>query len=229
MQKKRSAEGGAKAKPVVRQTLSEQIYQSLKQDIIMHQIPFGEKLVNRDLQTRFGVSSTPIRDAINHLYLDGLLENITNGGARVVSFDMERALEINEVVMVLSLGAIESIVRNGRMSELADMLKELIEHQSEVETMEDYIELDARFHRAFFVCSGNRHLSQIYDQYTVLFEILVRLAKAEGARRRTRMQQHEFIYELCRSGDVLGLKHAVKVHYNTAAEWFTQNASAFEA
>ena len=113
--KKNRSAASKEAEPLMKQTLSDQIYELLKEDIITHRISFGEKLVNRELQQKFGVSSTPVRDAINHLYLDGLLDNITNGGARVISFDLSFALEVNEVVMILTQGAIQAAAREERL------------------------------------------------------------------------------------------------------------------
>lgn len=215
------------SEPLVKQTLSDQIYERLKEDIITHRIGFGEKLVNRELQQKFGVSSTPIRDAINHLYLDGLLDNITNGGARVISFDLTFALEVNEVVMILTQGAARAAARAYRLPELADTLKRVIEEQKTVRTMEDYIRVDRRFHQAFFTCGGNGHLDRTYNQYTVLFELLVRLSQSGSGQRSESMAEHQKIYDCCRKEDLDGLEREIELHYGSAAEWFIQHASAF--
>lgn len=217
------------SEPLIKQTLSDQIYERLKEDIITHRIGFGEKLVNRELQQKFGVSSTPVRDAINHLYLDGLLDDITNGGARVISFDLTFALEVNEVVMILTHGAICATARENRLQELGVILKQAIDEQKNVHTLEDYIQVDRRFHQAFFTCCGNEHLNQTYQQYTVLFEMLVRLSQTRGGQRAESMVEHQKIYGCCRNEDVDGLEHEMELHYQSAAEWFIQHASAFEA
>ena len=47
---------------IIKQTLSEQLYNILKEDILSGRILMGDKLTNRDLQERFQVSSTPVRD-----------------------------------------------------------------------------------------------------------------------------------------------------------------------
>jgi len=227
--KKNRSAASKEAEPLMKQTLSDQIYERLKEDIITHRISFGEKLVNRELQQKFGVSSTPVRDAINHLYLDGLLDNITNGGARVISFDLSFALEVNEVVMILTQGAIQAAAREERLGELAAILARVVEKQKNVRTIEDYILLDRQFHQAFFTCGGNRHLDHTYHQYTVLFEMLVRLSQTGGAQRSESMAEHQKIYECCRNGDQKGLEQEMRLHYQSAADWFTQHGSAFGA
>lgn len=214
--------------PLVRQTLSEQIYERLKADIISHRINFGEKLVNRELQQKFGTSSTPIRDAINHLYLDGLLDEITRSGARVISFDLKFALDVNEIVMILNKGAINSIARTGRLEELANSLEPLVAAQSAVQSTNDYILLDRQFHQTFFNCCGNSHLSQVYSHYTVLFEMMVRLSVVEPAQRQSRLEQHRNLYNLCRARDAAALLQEMEHHYLDAARWFSTHSAIFD-
>ena len=84
---------------VVKDLLSEQIYKILKNDIINSKINFGEVLVNKNLQERFEVSSTPIRDAILRLKEDGIIEEITRSGAKLIDFDPNFACEVNQLIM----------------------------------------------------------------------------------------------------------------------------------
>ena len=72
------------AENIIKLTLSEQIYNILKEDILAGTIPLGAKLTNRELQERFQVSSTPIRDAINKLNQDGLIGEVTKTGAQLI-------------------------------------------------------------------------------------------------------------------------------------------------
>ena len=90
------------AENIIKLTLSEQIYNILKEDILAGTIPLGAKLTNRELQERFQVSSTPIRDAINKLNQDGLIGEVTKTGAQLISFDFEYSGELNDVILALS-------------------------------------------------------------------------------------------------------------------------------
>ena len=56
------------------QSLVDQIYDEIKKQIIELIIPLGSKLNVSGLQDKFGVSSTPIREAINRLQKDGIVE-----------------------------------------------------------------------------------------------------------------------------------------------------------
>ena len=56
-----------------KQSLVDQIYDQLRYDIINLKLPLGSRLNVSELQERFGISSTPIREAINRLQTDGLV------------------------------------------------------------------------------------------------------------------------------------------------------------
>ena len=97
---------------IIKRSLSDQIYDELKMQIINQDIPFGSKIVNRTLQERFNVSSSPIRDAINRLFSDGLIESIDNTGALVVGFDANFYLEVNEILMGITSTGVQLSMQN---------------------------------------------------------------------------------------------------------------------
>ena len=91
---------------IIKQTLSEQIYNILKEDILSGRILMGDKLTNRELQERFQVSSTPVRDAINRLSKDGLTQEVSKSGAQLITFDYSYANELNDFITFLACRAV---------------------------------------------------------------------------------------------------------------------------
>lgn len=67
-------------------TLTEQIYQELYRDIVKQKLRCGQKLTLKELKDRFGVSQTPIREALTRLTEEGLVITYTNLGVAVVDF-----------------------------------------------------------------------------------------------------------------------------------------------
>jgi DNA-binding GntR family transcriptional regulator len=66
-----------------KQSLSDQIYEVLRRDIITQKIKCGDRLNIRELQDRLSSSATPIREAINRLQQEGLVDYVSNVGAKV--------------------------------------------------------------------------------------------------------------------------------------------------
>ena len=81
-----------------KQSLVDQIYDQIRLGIITLKMPLGSRLNVSELQEKYGVSSTPIREAINRLQKEGLVEYENNIGARVVSISEDDVKEIQELL-----------------------------------------------------------------------------------------------------------------------------------
>ena len=106
-------------------TLSEQIYQILKEDILTQRIPLGEKLTLKMLKERFEVSSTPIRDALTRLTEEGLVRYYSNIGVNVISPGRTDLQELYQFMGDLDALA---ILYSSRSKDLSEILKELEEN-----------------------------------------------------------------------------------------------------
>ena len=83
-------------------------YQTLRQAIIGGALAAGERLVERDLATRLGISRTPVREAIQRLAAEQLVEKRERGGAVV------RGMSRREVSEIFALrAALEGLLCDG--------------------------------------------------------------------------------------------------------------------
>ena len=126
---------------IVKQTLSEQIYNILKEDILCGRILMGDKLTNRELQERFQVSSTPVRDAINRLSKDGLTQEVSKSGAQLITFDYSYANELNDFITFL---ASKAVMLSGTESDQKTLVEKLLMY----EKMEIAILLNELFNKS---------------------------------------------------------------------------------
>ncbi|WP_125153275.1 GntR family transcriptional regulator [Clostridium rectalis] len=157
-----------------KKTLSDQIYDILKVEILKRKIPFGTKLVNRSLQKRFGVSSSPIRDAINRLNQDGLITSIDKTGATVVDFDYDFFVEVNEILLYVINTGIKLSFEKSDTEEVCRCVEEYILLQEKCIGTDEFYDYDYKFHKAFIEYSRNTRLKKLFKEYNVLHEMLVR-------------------------------------------------------
>lgn len=176
---------------LVKESLSDQLYQILKLKILKGTILAGSLLSNRSLQEEYHVSSSPVRDAINRLNQDGLIEEITRSGAKVISVSMEKALEYNEMLLVLTTGAMRLAFRKLPHNLLIKKLQKAVEKQKKYLETELYFRYDHEFHSVFFEASGNQRLMEDFDKLHAIMEFLVRSVHAsekEGDEGKDRFQ-----------------------------------------
>ncbi len=209
-------------------SLNEQIYETLKREIFTGKIESGSLLVNKDLQERFGVSSSPVRDAINRLEQDSLIDKITRSGARVLIFDYEKTKEINELMIIITIGAFDLFFYNKDRKDLEKELDSLLILQEYNLNSDKYFYYDYCFHKLFFEHSGNKKLVELYKQFSVLSEMAVRSldkiatdASIDGSRKDS-FESHKKIVEAFKNDDLEAAKENVKKHYSHADEIFKE-------
>ena len=112
---------------IKRVSLVDQVYDKLRERIVQLKIPFGSKLNVSKLQEEYGVSSTPVREALNRLLNEGLIEFENNVGARVIDITEKDVREIQEISFSYQLVAARNALRNGDAAQMAAEIEKYIE------------------------------------------------------------------------------------------------------
>lgn len=202
--------------------LSEQIYDILKMEILKSEIPFGEKLVNRQLQERFGVSSSPVRDAINRLYQDGLVSSIDKTGATVVEFDYDFFLEVNEILLYIINTGVKLSYEKSDIDEVSNYLEEYIDLQEKHIGTDAFFDYDYKFHKTFIDYSLNSRLKKLFKEYNVLHEMLVRnfYSPATLQIQEDSIKIHKEIKDAFSKGNEVLARKLTEKHYKVAEKIF---------
>lgn len=203
---------------IIKQTLSEQIYNILKEDILSGRILMGDKLTNRELQERFQVSSTPVRDAINRLSKDGLTQEVSKSGAQLITFDYSYANELNDFITFL---ASKAVMLSGTESDQKTLVEKLLMYEEEMaraKTSIEYFEADFRYHKVFFDYCGNRFMKETYKQYNFIRTLLIRFAIRTEEERELGIRQHRKITQVYQSGDYKKARLLMEQHYQSGMQ-----------
>ena len=112
---------------IKRVSLVDQVYDKLRERIVQLKIPFGSKLNVSKLQEEYGVSSTPVREALNRLLNEGLIEFDNNVGAHVIDITEKDVREIQEISFSYQMVAARNALRNGDAQQMAEEIEKYIE------------------------------------------------------------------------------------------------------
>ncbi len=199
---------------IKKETYSDQIYEDIKQDILHRRIGLGEKLINRELQQRYGVSSTPVRDAINRLYQEGFVEGISRAGARVINFDRNYAEELVEIIAMISDNAVKLCAIKSDRAVVAAELAKKIQLQHNHINDEEYYQYNKDFYKIFFKYAKNKTLTQLYEQFDIRQGIMIRYTDlVDMEQRRQMIKAHQDIYEAYLKGDIPLVRKLMEDHY----------------
>jgi DNA-binding GntR family transcriptional regulator len=160
------------SKPV---SLSDQVYEQLRFEIIAAQRLPGEKLVELEIAARMGTSQGPVREALQRLEHDGLVERQARSATYVTRISAE---EMHELFAVRSEAEGFAIRRTAQRisaeqcAELADLIDAMVEagNRKAMITLGEY---DMQFHRRIVEWSGSAGLLRVWNTLSSQIERFV--------------------------------------------------------
>ncbi|MGK5731040.1 GntR family transcriptional regulator [Streptomyces sp. URMC 124] len=149
-----------------RHSVRGQVLNALRKALVSGELTPGEVYSGPALGERFGVSATPVREAMQQLALEGAVEVVPNRGFRVTS---RTARELAELAEVRALLEVPVLLRLARTVPAArwDGLRPLAEAACAAAATGDralYAEADRAFHRALLGLAGNHQLVAVADE-----------------------------------------------------------------
>ena len=201
-----------------RNSLSEQIYTQLREDILTGRIPQGQKLTLRELQDRFEVSSTPVREALTRLAQDRLVDYVTNQGAKVVELTEEDVRNLLELGCLYDCYAAEKILREEKVLQEAAVaaLRAALERQSRYidhpqEQKAEYGHIFGGFHEVLYTCTGNAWLLySALQNHGLLYLADIQLGGQNYPQEA--LNEHRAILDALAGGDLPGTLERIRSH-----------------
>lgn len=93
--------------------LTDRAYHALRQALIRCEFEPGQRLRVEDLQRRFGLSSSPLREALNRLVQHGLVNSFENRGFRVAPITIEAMNDLTRVRILIETEALQDAIVHG--------------------------------------------------------------------------------------------------------------------
>ncbi|MCG8478730.1 MAG: GntR family transcriptional regulator [Spirochaetales bacterium] len=207
---------------MVRQSYADQVYHYIKELILSGELKQGDKIVEDKIAQRFGVSRTPIREALTRLQIYGLVYLQPRSYAEVVRIGVQEANEIAQVRLHLEQLAFRLLcARNDdeaidRLDKIADEARDALARKDKAA----YFEADSLFHQSVAEACGNGQLAMIYRQFDGKVQLL-RIAQDVAVERlEIYMRQHFDIVEMLRTERCSAIDELLRIHIvHDLANW----------
>ncbi|GIH65527.1 GntR family transcriptional regulator [Microbispora siamensis] len=143
-----------------RQNLREQVAQALRDALVAGEMRPGVVYSAPALAARFGVSATPVREAMLDLAKEGLFEALRNKGFRVAEVserDLDEIIEIRRLIEVPTVARLAGQSLVAEAEGLRPIAEEIVSAAGRGDLLA-YVAADQRFHLALLALSGNARL-----------------------------------------------------------------------
>ena len=200
-----------KVKIIQHNNLSLLVYDKLKSMILLKQLHPGQKIIQDVLAEQMGVSRTPLRQALQMLESEFLVESIPRKGMAVKDIGLKDIIDVYDCREGLECVAVRLAAGRAtpaRVSGLREMFA-LFSENIESADPDRYTEADMTFHNALLELSENEFLVRMFRKSNLLLQIrrigLVRPPKET-------LPEHMAIINALSAGDPEMAEREMKAH-----------------
>jgi len=197
--------------------------ETLEQEIVTGQLVPGARLEEMGLADRFGVSRTPVREALNQLASIGLVEIRPRRGAVVASFGLKQMMEMFEVMAELE-GMCGQLAARRMSGEDRQKLQDCHEQARSFAATEDhdgYYDANVCFHECIYHGSRNTFLADQTRQLRNRLAPYRRLQLRQRQRLAESFREHGEILDAITAGDEARAKKLLSEHVTVQSGSFT--------
>jgi DNA-binding GntR family transcriptional regulator len=208
------------------------LVQSLLADVFSGRVRAGDHLVTQDLAHRFGVSHTPVREALIALAGIGIIDLVPNRGALVRRVTAREVVEVCQVRRVLECEAARLACGRIGLADLDALAADFRKLKSVREPGPSLIpqarELDTRLHDLIADSCGNAFLALEIGRLKTLFRAFRDVAwehdEARNDFRRLAQEsgEHLAIVEALRAGDAKAARRAMSQHIRSGIKYWSR-------
>jgi len=215
--------------PIDQKPLYMDVAEQLRGLIYQRQLMPGDWIDEKVVCEQIGISRTPLREALKVLHAEGLIEIVPRRGSRVSTLDEDGLHELFPVMASLEGLCAYFAVKHQTSEELErlELIHAELEKLASEDKIDEYFEVNHRFHTLVQNFARNRWLSRI----TVELRNVLLLARHRQLQVPGRLQQsleeHRMIMEAFRTGDARAAQESMNHHLCQQEKSLAEEAPEF--
>jgi DNA-binding GntR family transcriptional regulator len=201
-----------------RNGLGQQAYDRLLQSIQNGSLRPSDRVVEEDIALKWGISRTPVREALQRLEADGLLIHEPRKGLAIATLDHQMVVELYGIREVLEGAAAGFAAQHASPNEIR-ILKELcaIEPSLSADPAQG-AKHNRRFHQTLCQIAHNRYLLKTLNSLTTSLALLGNYTRQIEGRAKQAVKEHAEIVAAIESRDAGAAEAAARAHIRAAMQ-----------
>lgn len=204
-----------KAKPIIRaKSLKEKAYETLREMILMGELPQGKIQNEKKLAEALGVSRTPIREALLELSREGIVKFIPNKGIVIQELTTSQVKEVFEIRQIIECHIVLVVAKILTSSD-KKILENILKKQETMARNKDnagFIEADRNFHLFLSLKMKNEKLEAILQNLRDQIQLMGIYAISRALRIKNVLEEHKNIMSALIDGNGKRAKAEMEKH-----------------
>ncbi|MEU5042442.1 GntR family transcriptional regulator [Streptomyces griseorubiginosus] len=208
---------GAPALPVLggkKSSYRERVADALRAALIAGELLPGQVYSAPALATRFGVSATPVREAMLDLVKEGLVDTVPNKGFRVTEVSEKQLDEYTHVRSLIEIPTVVELATTAdpvSLEALRPAAREIVQAAVSGDLIA-YVEADTRFHLGLLALAGNAHLVEVVGDLRQRSRLYGLTPLVKSGRLLASAEEHLELLDALVARDVEGVRAVMTRH-----------------
>ncbi|MFP8959365.1 GntR family transcriptional regulator [Streptomyces nanhaiensis] len=198
----------------VQEHLRDQVANALRAALIAGELQPGVIYSAPTLAAEYGVSATPVREAMLDLAREGLVESVRNKGFRVTELserDLDEYTEIRALIEIPTVGKVARSATRDQLEALRPTAEEIVA-AARAGDLIGYLEADRRFHLDLLALAGNSRLVETVGNLRKRSRLYGLTELAEAGALVPSAQEHAELLDLMLAGDAAAAEEHMRHH-----------------
>lgn len=191
------------AHAIDRRSVADQTYQHLRNAILSGEIAQGARVIEAQIAKALDISRAPVREAVNRLLQEGLLETRTHHGPSVIRMTLEKIRWLYDLRAAIEALAIGDVVRQGDKIDITPLHTAVAQMKrfAAKKDLARLVQTELDFHRSLCELAGNPYVVQVSNIIDGQVRMALTIDNANYPNLKDVADEHEPIIAAIEAGD----------------------------
>ncbi len=216
---------------IAQTALYQEVAERLRQLIFAHQLPPGARVDEQSLAVHYGISRTPLREALKVLAAEGLVTLRPRRGCYVTEISDRDLDEILPLLAMLEGRCALEATRRAQPPDLAQLeaIHGELEHFAANNQIDHFFQANQEFHLRLHEMTGNRWLRQVIQDLRKVLKLTRLLSLSVEGRLEQSLSEHRAILAAIQAGDATTAEATMHDHILSVRRAMTRSVPESEA
>ena len=204
--------------PLSSRALYQDVAERLRQQIFSRELEPGEWIDEQKLALAYGISRTPLREALKVLAVEGLVTMKLRRGAYVTEMSHTDVAQVYHLMGLLESDAAGQVAASASLAQIADLQALHDRLESEVDQRDAFFATNEQFHLQLLAVAGNRWAAQIVQDLRKVMKLNRHLSLFRQGRLAESLAEHRAVMAAIQARDAASAASLTRAHFDNGLQ-----------
>jgi DNA-binding GntR family transcriptional regulator len=206
------------APPLSRRALYQDVAERLRQQIFSRQLEPGSWIDEMKLSLEYGISRTPLREALKVLAAEGLVTMKLRRGAYVTEMSRDDVAQVYHLLALMESDAAGLVAERATEAQRTELGRLHDRLEKQVRQRDTFFAANEQFHMALLAMAGNRWASQIVTDLRKVMKLNRHHSLFKQGRLSDSMEEHRALMQAIERRDAEAARRLMRAHFESGLE-----------